>query len=207
MSMFKQCLKREEAKESHIWHKMNPLQISLIHHRMPKFPWPIFLHPRSSYKNVIKTLIQAIPGTIKRKEPRCITRFQCPTESYSRYWSKIMGFSSFPQGLEDLHIQKDTMSMSYVKTMEELEGIPWRITRPLKTRFNPRSTQIRSNSKNLSAIIVDAKFCSGYCIYFHFGPWAHLWRILNLDLEPCPFFYFIESLSRFELVISCPFRI
>ena len=45
-------------------------------------------------------------------------------ESYSRYWSKIMGFLSFLQGLEDLYIQKDTMSMSYVNTMEELKGIP-----------------------------------------------------------------------------------
>ena len=31
-----------------------------------------------------------------------------------------MGFSSFPQSLEDLYIQKDMMSMSYVNTIEEL---------------------------------------------------------------------------------------
>ena len=74
-----------------------------------------------------------------------------------QYWSKIMGFSSFLQGLEDLHIQKDTMSMPYVNTMEELEDIPWRIARPSKTRFNPWSMQIRSNSKNLSVVIRSIK--------------------------------------------------
>ena len=31
-----------------------------------------------------------------------------------------MGFLSFPQGLEDLHIQQSTMSMLDVNTMEEL---------------------------------------------------------------------------------------
>ena len=69
---------------------------------------------------MIKSLIQAIPGATKGKGPKCIIRFKCPTESYSQYWSKIMGFLSFLQGLEDLHIQKDTMSMPYVNTMEQL---------------------------------------------------------------------------------------
>ena len=43
--------------------------------------------------------------------------------------------SSFLQGLEDLHIQKGTMSMPNVNTMEELEDIPLKIARPLKTKF------------------------------------------------------------------------
>ena len=34
---------------------------------------------------------------------------------------------------------------------------------------------------------VDAQFCPGYYVYFHFGPQAHLWRGSNLDLESCPF--------------------
>ena len=55
-----------------------------------------------------------------------------------------------------------------------------------------KSPWIILNEKN----IVDAKFCPGYCVYFHFGPWAYLWRVSNLGLEPCPCF-FIESLSRF----------
>ena len=38
---------------------------------------------------------------------------------------------------------------------------------------------------------VDAQFCPGYYIYFHFGPWAHLWRVSNLGLEPCPFILLI----------------
>ena len=121
---------------------------------MPKFPWPVFLHPRNSYKNVIETLIQTILGAIRRKEPRCIIRFQCPTDSYFQYWSKITGFLSSPQGLEDLHIQKDTMSMPYVNTIED---ILWRIARPSKTRFNPWSTQIWSNSENLSMVIRSIK--------------------------------------------------
>ena len=36
-------------------------------------------------------------------------------------------------------------------------------------------------------VSVDAQFCPGYCVYFHFGPRAHLWRVSNLGLEPCPF--------------------
>ena len=39
-------------------------------------PRPVFLHPRSSYENVIETLIQAIIGVVKGKEPRCITHSQ-----------------------------------------------------------------------------------------------------------------------------------
>ena len=151
--MCKRCL----GKESHIWHEMSPSQIFLIHLRMPKFSWSVFLHPKSSYENAFETLIHAIPEAIKRKEPSCITRFQCPTESYSRYWSKIMGFPSFSQDLEDLHIQKDTMSMPHVNTIEELEGIPWRIVWPSKTRFNPWSTQIWSNLENLSVVIRSIK--------------------------------------------------
>ena len=73
MSMFKQCLKR---KEDRMRHGKNLSRIILIHHRMPKFPKPIFLHPKSSYENVIETLIQAVIGVIKGKEPRCTTHFQ-----------------------------------------------------------------------------------------------------------------------------------
>ena len=49
------------------------------------------------------------------------------------------------------------MSMPYVNIMEELEGIPWKIAWPSKTRFNPWSTQIWSNSKNLSVVIRSIK--------------------------------------------------
>ena len=173
-----------------MWHEMSPSQVFLIYHRMPKFHWLVFLHPRSSYGNVIETLIQAIPGAIKKKEPRCTTCFQCPTESYSRYWSKNMGFLSFPQGLEDFHIQKDTMSMPYVNTMEELEGISWRIVRPSKTRFNLWSTQIRSNSENLSMVIrsinikdqLGAVFCLSFDHEFFFHSWMCFLRNVNTAL-------------------------
>ena len=52
------------------------------------------------------------------------------------------GIFVIPEGLEDFHIQKDTMSMPYVNTTEELEGILWKIARLWKTKFNPWSTQI-----------------------------------------------------------------
>ena len=51
-------------------------------------------------------------------------------------------------------------------------------------------------------IRVDTQFCPDYSL-FYFGPRAHLWRVSNLGLELClfvSFIYFIESLSRFELV-------
>ena len=41
-----------------------------------------------------------------------------------------MEFSSFVQNLESLHIQKGTISMPDVNTIEELGGIPRRIARP-----------------------------------------------------------------------------
>ena len=151
--MFKQCLEKEEAKGSHIRHGRSLSRITFIHHRMPKFPRLVFLHPESSYKNVIETLIQVVIGVIKGKEPRCITHFQWPTKNYSQYWSRITRFLLPLQSLEDLHIQEDTMSMPHVNTMEESGGIPWRIARPLRTKFNPCSTQIWSNSESLSVVV------------------------------------------------------
>ena len=158
MSMFKQCLERKEgAKEDHIWHEMSPSRIILVHHRMLKFPRPVFLRLKSLYGNVIETLNQAVIGVLKGKKPRCITHFQWPTKSFSPYWSRITGFLLSPQSLKDLHIQEDTMSMPHVNTMEESRDTPWRIARLSKTRFNPWSTQIRSNSENLLVVIRSIK--------------------------------------------------
>ena len=42
ISIFKQCLEREEAKEGHIWYKMSPSQIFLIHHLIPMSPGQFF---------------------------------------------------------------------------------------------------------------------------------------------------------------------
>ena len=70
----------------------------------------------------------------------------------SPYWFRIMGFLPSPQGLRDLHIQKSTMSMLSVNTIEELEGISWRIVWLSKTRFNRWSTQIQPNSEDLSTV-------------------------------------------------------
>ena len=83
MSMFKQCLKREEAKKDHIRHGKSLSRTILVHHGMPKSPWSIFIRPKGSHVNMIKSLIQAILGATKGKGPRCIIRLQCPTKSYS----------------------------------------------------------------------------------------------------------------------------
>ena len=48
-------------------------------------------------------------------------------------------------------------------------------------------TMYKSYIESYPLACVDAQFCPGYRVYFHFGPRAHLWRISNLGLEPCPF--------------------
>ena len=52
---------------------------------------------------------------------------------------------------------------------------------------------------------VDAKFCPGYYVYFHFGSRAHLWWVSNLGLESRPFL----SCQVFEslCVVSCSFHV
>ena len=156
--MFKQCPERKEgAKEDHTRHRKSLSRITLAHQGMPKSLWSIFIHPKGSHRNTIKSPTQAITRVRKGKWPKCTTHFQWPTESYSPYWSRTMGFLLFLQGQENLHIRKDTMSMPYVNTMEELEDIRWRIAWLSKTRFNRWSTQIQSNSEDLSAIIRSIK--------------------------------------------------
>ena len=128
MSMFKQCLERKEgAKEDHIRHEKSLSRIIFVHHGMPKSPWSVFVRPKGSHKNVIKSLTQAITRARKGKGPKCTIHFQCLIQSCSPYWFRIMGFLPFSQGLGNLHIQKSTMSMLSVNTMKELGGTPWRI--------------------------------------------------------------------------------
>ena len=155
--MFKQCLGKEKAKKDRIRLGRSLSRIILIHHCMPKSLWSVFIHPKGSHKNMIKSLIQVILGATKGKRPRCTIHFQCPIESCSPYWSKTMKFLSFPQGLEDLHIQKGTMSIQDVNTMEELGGISWRSLWLLKTRFNLWSMQIQPDSETLSMVIESNK--------------------------------------------------
>ena len=72
-----QAMSRERrSKKSHIWHEMSPSRIILVCHCMPKFRRPVFLHPRSSYENVIETLIQVVIRARRGKEPKCIAHFQ-----------------------------------------------------------------------------------------------------------------------------------
>ena len=117
-----------------------------------KSPLSIFSRPKGSHRNTIKGLTQAITRARKGKGPKCTTHFQCLIQSCSPYWFRIMRFLSFLQGLRDLYIQKSTMLMLNVNTMEELGGIPWRIARLSKTRFNRWSTQIQPNSEDLSTV-------------------------------------------------------
>ena len=100
------------------------------------------------------------------------------------YWFRIMGFLSFLQGLGDLHIQKSTMSMLCVNTMEELEGTPWKIARLSKTWFNSWFTQIRLNSENLSVVIRSIKINDQLgAVLFVF--WLWMFSFVNVLFEKC----------------------
>ena len=158
MSMFRQCPERKEgAKEDHTRHGKSLSRITLAHQGTPKSPLPISSHPKGSHKNMIRGLTQAITRARKGKGPKCTIHFQCLIQSCSPYWFRIMGFLSFPQGLEDLHIQKSMMSVLSVNTIEELEGIPQKIAWPSRTKSNPWSMQIRSNSENWSVVTKSIK--------------------------------------------------
>ena len=67
ISMFKQCLGKEKAKEDHIRPRRSLSRIILVHHCISKSPWSIFIRPKGLHGNVIKSLIQAIPKEIKGK--------------------------------------------------------------------------------------------------------------------------------------------
>ena len=95
--MSKQCLERKEgAKEDHIRHGKSVSRIILVHQGMPKSPWPVFICPKGSHKNMIKGLTHVITRARKGKGPKCTTHFRCPIKNYSPYWSRIMGFSVIP---------------------------------------------------------------------------------------------------------------
>ena len=156
--MFKQCLERkEETKEDHIRHGKSLSRIILIHQGMPKSPWPVFIRPKGSHRNTIKSLTQAITRARKEKGPKCTTHFRCPMENCSPYWFRTMEFLSFLQDQEDLHIRKDTILMSNVSTTKELEGIPQKIARLLKIKSNHWSTRIQRNSEDLLMVIKSIK--------------------------------------------------
>ena len=71
MSMFKQCLERKErATKYHMRHGKSLSRIILVHQGMPKSPWPIFIRPKGSHENRIKSLIQVVPGEIGRASCR-----------------------------------------------------------------------------------------------------------------------------------------
>ena len=153
MSTFRRCPERKEgAKEDHTRHRKSLSRITLAHQGMPKSPLSISSCPKGCHKNTIKGLTQDITRAKKEKGPKCIIHFQCPIQSCSPYWFRITGFLPSPQSLGDLHIQKSMMSMLSVNIMEELGGTPWRIARLSKTRFNRWSTQIQSNSDDLSTV-------------------------------------------------------
>ena len=71
--MFKQCLGKEETKEDHIRHGKNLSRIILIHHGMPKSPWPVFIRSKGSHENMIKSLTRTITRARKGKGSKCIT--------------------------------------------------------------------------------------------------------------------------------------
>ena len=117
ISIFKQCLERKKrTKEDHIRHGKSLSRIILVHQGMPKSPLSIFIRPKGSHRNTIKSLTQAITRARKEKGPKYTTHFRCPMENCSPYWSKTMGFLSLPQDQKDLYIRKDTILMPDVST-------------------------------------------------------------------------------------------
>ena len=186
MSMFRQCPERKEgAKEDHTRHGKSLSKITLAHQGMPKSPLSISSHPKSSHKNTIKGLIQAITRARKEKGLKCTIHFQCFIQSCSPYWFRIMEFLPSPQDLGDLHIQKSMMSMLSVNTIEDLGGTLWRIARLSKTRFNCWSTQIQSNSKDLSTVTRSIKINDQLGAVFVmnvFHLWMHFLKNVNFAL-------------------------
>ena len=67
IDVFKQCLGKKKAKEDHIRHGKSLSRIILVHHGMPKSPWPIFIRPKGSHENMIKSLIQVVLEARKGK--------------------------------------------------------------------------------------------------------------------------------------------
>ena len=56
--------------------------------------------------------------------------------------------------------------------------------------------------------VVNASFCPSHCVYFHFGPQAHLQQGSNLGLEPSPFRFIYLLYRVFEsLCVSYLFRV
>ena len=68
MDVFKQCLGKEGAKKDNIRHEKSLSRIILVHHGMPKSPWLAFILPKGSHENMIKSLIQVVPGQQKEND-------------------------------------------------------------------------------------------------------------------------------------------
>ena len=158
MIMFRRCPERKEgAKEDHTRHGKNLSRITLAYQGMPKSHFSVSSRPKGSHRNTIKGLTQGTTRARKRRGPKCTTHFRCLMKNCSPYWSGTMRFLSSPQDQGDLHIRKDTILMLDVSITKELEGIPQKIARPSRTRSNPWSTQIRSNSENWSVVTKSVK--------------------------------------------------
>ena len=106
----------------------------------------------------------------KRKRTKMYLHSRYPMGNCSLYWSKTMGFLSYLQDQEDLHIRRDTILMPNVSTIKGLEGIQRKIASPSRIRSNPWSTQIRSNSENWSVVIRSIKIKGStrgsFCLLF-----------------------------------------
>ena len=209
MSMFRQCPERKEgAKEDHTRHGKCLSRITLAHQGMPKSPLLVFSHPKGSYESTIRGLTQPITRARKGKGPKCTIHFQCLIQSCSPYWFRIMGFLPSPQGLEDLHIQKSMMSVLSVNTMEELEGIPQKIAWPSRIKSNPWSTQIRSNSEDLSTVTRSIKIKDELgAVFVCLLLW--MFSFVNAFLEKCKTLLWcrhLHEMNRLVLDILCHYK-
>ena len=181
-------LKNQAEENSSQWKNLSGTSFTQVLH-VPKCPQSDIFHPKSSHKNMIKGLTQAITRVRKGKGSKCTTHFRCPMENCSPYWSRTMGSLLFLQGQKDLHFRKDTILTPDVSTTEELEGIPQKIARPSRTRSNPWSIQIRSNSENWSVVIRSIKMKDQLgavfvCLFDHecFHLRIHLLKNVNFTL-------------------------
>ena len=60
---------KESKRKSHR-PKRSLSRIIFVHHCMPKSPWSVFIRLKGLHVNVVKSLIQAIPGCNKRKRTK-----------------------------------------------------------------------------------------------------------------------------------------
>ena len=160
---------------------MSPLQIFPHSSSYAQVPLIDFLSPQKFVRKHDRDFDSSYPRGNKEKRAKVYHSLPMFYEELLPVLIWNYGIFVIPAKPRRPHIQKDTMSMPYVNIMKDFEGISWRIARPSKTRFNPWSTQIRSNSKNLSVVIRSIKIKDQLGVIFVFL------LIMNVFICECAF--------------------